>query len=120
MNPEWLDLMQRRAARVRANARVRDWEYRQRHHAKGAWLRLRRTLTDASRALAISEAQAAKLVDRGATPLAVGHELHPVRTLLWVTAAGFVELGEVREVPMHLSSILREPFLVLLPMSDGH
>src|SRR5439155_8523420 len=110
MNPAWRALMEKRAADVRARSLVRAWEYRQRDHAKGTWFRLRRALTDASRVYAISEVQAASLAARGLAPLRVGRQLHPERSLYWVETADLAELGEVREVAVHLETVLREPF----------
>ncbi len=45
--------LERRAVQVYARAAVRAWEYRQRHHARGVWGRLRRLLAFSSKAYAI-------------------------------------------------------------------
>ncbi|HEV8358624.1 MAG TPA: hypothetical protein VGX21_05695 [Methylomirabilota bacterium] len=47
------DDLERRVRQVRSRVAVQAWEYRQRHHAKGVWMRLRRILADAQAAYVI-------------------------------------------------------------------
>ena len=76
------EVLQRRARSVRARAAVRQWEYRQRRHAKGVWVRLARLLADASHAWEIDEAIANQLIAEGCQVEPVGLELEPVKTLI--------------------------------------
>ena len=54
-----------RVKAVRARARVRRWEYRQRNLAHGAWDRFRAALAHAREAYAIDDATAAELLAEG-------------------------------------------------------
>jgi hypothetical protein len=78
------EVLERRARSVRARASVRQWEYRQRRHAKGVWVRLTRLLADASHAWEIDEATASRLVAEGCQVESVGLELEPAKTLIVV------------------------------------
>jgi hypothetical protein len=69
---------------------VRAWEFRQRHHAKGMWMRLRRVLADAQSAYVIPSVEAQKL-------LAEGYAAHPVgREPGWAPGSSHV-LANVHE-----------------------
>ena len=85
MNP-MIEILERRAKQVRSRAAIRRWEYRQRHHSKGVWVRLTRLLADMSYAWDIDEAFAEQLIAQGHEPEAVGLELQPTKTLLVLTA----------------------------------
>jgi hypothetical protein len=65
-----------RVKAVRARARVRRWEYRQRNLAHGAWDRFRAALARAREAYAIDDATAAALLSEGfqADDRGRGHE----------------------------------------------
>ena len=71
-----------RLRRIRERTLIRAWEYRQRHHSKGVWFRLRRVLVDAGQAFVISPEQADQLQAEGHLPLPVGQELEPQKRML--------------------------------------
>jgi len=76
------EILERRARSVRARASVRQWEYRQRRHAKGVWVRLTRLLADASQAWEVDESFAKQLIAEGCEVEPVGLELQPTKTLI--------------------------------------
>jgi hypothetical protein len=76
--------LHRRAREIRARLAVRAWEFRQRHHAKGVWFRLRRVLADTEFAFAIDDADADALAREGGAELQVGRELAPAKRLYLV------------------------------------
>ena len=79
--------LERRLRQVRARLLVRSWEYRQRHHARGAWLRLRRLLADAREAFAVPDETTDELVLEGYSLEPVGRELEPPRRIVFVPPA---------------------------------
>jgi len=74
-----------RVKAVRARARVRRWEYRQRNLAHGAWDRFRAALAHAREAYAIDDATAAALLAEGFAADERGRGLEPPRTIVWIT-----------------------------------
>jgi hypothetical protein len=91
-----------RARRMRQRLSVRAWEYRQRHHAKGVWHRLRRVLADAAAAYVIPDEQARRLLDEGLPAEPVGQELQPPKTLIFVTPSQLASITERQEIPVTL------------------
>ena len=73
-----------RARRARAQSAVRAWEYRQRHHAKGFWFRLRRLLADTASAWSLPEDEARRLIAEGYEAADVGSQLEPPKVLVVV------------------------------------
>ncbi len=89
--------------------------YRQRHHAKGVWTRLRRLLADAQSAYAIPGSVAEQLLAEGFLPEAVGQELEPPKVVLFVPAERAALITGAREIPVRLEGALLEaPALVLV------
>lgn len=101
------EALHRRARRVRQRAAVRQWEYRQRRHAKGVWVRLTRLLADMSQAWEISEAVAARLIAEGCAVEPVGLEIEPAKTLIVIpeTRRDLCD-GEARPIPVNLGAEL--------------
>jgi hypothetical protein len=113
------DRLERRAREARTRALIRSWEYRQRHHAKGVWFRLRRLLAGARAAFAVPEAEARRLVAEGHRPEPVGEELEPPKTILFVTRERLEGIAERRELPVRLGSeLLAARFLVLVAFEE--
>jgi hypothetical protein len=111
-----IDALQKRARQLRARVAVRAWEYRQRHHAKGVWLRLRRLLASAKEAYVITEDEAARLVEEGVRPEAVGRELEPPRAIFVVSAERAREMTGRKEIAVTLGpELLAAERLVLVP-----
>jgi hypothetical protein len=109
------DALERRVRQARSRAAVRAWEYRQRHHAKGVWLRLRRILADAEAAYVIPEGEAEGLVAEGFPPEPVGRELEPVKVILFLPAERVARLTGAREIPVRLGvELLEAPALALI------
>jgi hypothetical protein len=109
------DDLARRVQQVRSRFAVRAWEYRQRHHAKGVWMRLRRILADARSAFVIPLTEADQLLAEGFQPEAVGRELEPPKIILFVPAARAERLNEAREIPVRLEvALLEAPALALV------
>jgi hypothetical protein len=111
-------------ARVRQmseRALIRAWEYRQRNLSKGVWFRLRRVLTDASRAFVVTAEQANQLESMGCHPLPIGEELEPKKRIFMLHEQQLANSSAYRRVPVRLSrEILDAPNLVLVSfVSDG-
>jgi hypothetical protein len=81
---------------------VRQWEYRQRRHVKGVWVRLTRLLADASDVWEIDEATANQLIAKGCLVEPVGLELEPAKTLVILPAA-HLDLSGVGARPIPVS-----------------
>lgn len=99
---------ERRLRELRSRLLVRARDYRQRHHARGVWFRLRRVLADASDVYAISAQEAQQLVAEGYAPESVGRELAPPRLILFVTAERTSRLSSARRLAARLSAELLE------------
>lgn len=109
------DELERRVRQVRSRVAARAWGYRQRRHARGVWMRLRRILADAQAAYVISESDAALLVAEGFRAEAVGRELEPAKIILFVPAARVARLTRAREIPVSLEvELLEAPALALV------
>jgi hypothetical protein len=110
------DALERRVREVRSRVAVRAWEYRQRHHAKGVWMRLRRILVDAEAAYVIPGGEAERLVAEGFRPEAVGRELEPPKVILFLPAERVARLTGARGIPVRLGAeLLEAPALVRFP-----
>jgi hypothetical protein len=95
---------------------VRSWTYRQRHHARGVWFRLRRTLADAREAYAVAREEAETLVAEGHEPASVGAELEPPKLVFVIPAARVARLRSARPLAVRLSAeLLAAECLVLVP-----
>jgi hypothetical protein len=109
------DDLERRLRQVRARVAVRAWAYRQRHHARGVWMRLRRVLAEAAVAYVIPLGEAERLVGEGLQPEPVGQELEPPRIILFVPAERAARISGAREVPVRLDAeVLEAPALALV------
>ena len=97
---------ERRLRQLRSRLLVRAWDYRQRHHARGVWFRLRRLLADASAAYVVSAEEAQELVAEGHAPEPVGEELLPARQILFVSAERASRLVSARPLTVRLSAEL--------------
>lgn len=107
-----------RVKAVRARARVRRWEYRQRNLAHGAWNRFRAALTHAREAYAIDEATAAALVAEGYAVDDRGRGLEPPRTLIWITAERAARLPGAHPLVLRLDAeLLAARSIALVPFT---
>lgn len=105
-----------RVKAIRARARVRRWEYRQRNLAHGAWDRFRTALAHAREAYALDDATAAALLAEGFVADERGRGLEPPRTLIWITAERASRLEGVRPVALRLDAeLLAARNLALVP-----
>jgi hypothetical protein len=105
-----------RVKAIRARARVRRWEYRQRNLAHGAWDRFRAALAHAREAYAIDEATAAALIAEGFATDDRGRGLEPPRTLVWITAERAARLADARPIALRLDAeLLGARCLALVP-----
>jgi len=108
--------LHRRAREIQGRLAVRAWEYRQRHHSKGVWFRLRRVLADAAFAYSIDDADADALAREGPVELAVGRELAPAKRLLFVSAVRTESLPSRQPVAVRLGAdLLGARNLALVP-----
>lgn len=104
---------------MRANAAVRRWEYRQRHHARGVWFRLRRLLADAKSAWRLTEQDAARLIGEGYLPEPVGQELQPPTVILLIPERRLLEIELRSQLGLRLGAdLLQTRFLALVRWPD--
>lgn len=105
-----------RVKTIRARARVRRWEYRQRNLAHGAWDRYRTALAHAREAYALDDATAAALLAEGFVADDRGRGLEPPRTLIWITAERASRLEGARSIALRLDAeLLAARNLALVP-----
>jgi hypothetical protein len=105
-----------RVKAIRARARVRRWEYRQRNLSHGAWDRFRTALAHAREAYALDDATTATLLAEGFIADERGRGLEPPRTLIWITAERASRLEGVRPVALRLDAeLLAARSLALVP-----
>jgi hypothetical protein len=98
--------LERRLRQQRSRVAVRSWDYRQRHHARGVWFRLRRILADAQAAFAIPCDEAAKLIAEGYPAEPVGRELEPPKVLFFVPANRVAQIGSAQRLAVRLGADL--------------
>lgn len=116
MSAEASARLHKRARRTRADAAVRRWEYRQRHHARGVWFRLRRLLADAKAAWRVSADDATLLIGEGIEPDPIGLALEPPMTILVVPQGRLETLTSRRPVALGLGAdFLGSRNVVLVP-----
>jgi hypothetical protein len=114
MNP----VLERRLKQQRARVLVRSWEYRQRRHARGAWFRLRRVLTDAAAAYVVSADDARQLIGEGYRAKPVGEEFEPPKVIVFAAPERVARLAHARPVPVRLGGeLLLADHLVLVPFT---
>lgn len=105
-----------RVKAVRARARIRRWEYRQRNLAHGAWARFRVALAHAREAYAIDDATATALIAEGFLIDDRGRGLEPPRTLVWITTERAGRLTGARPIALRLDAeLLAARCLALVP-----
>ena len=105
--------LERRVRLVRARARVRRWEYRQRHGAHGVWFRLRRFLAFSAEAWVLPDPEVRTLLAEGYEPDPVGRELEPPKILLRVSRDRLERLQGLRSIPVSLGpELLAAPAVV--------
>jgi len=108
--------LERRARELRARVLVRSWAYRQRHHARGVWFKLRRVLAEASAAFVVAPEDAAALVAEGCRVEPVGESLEPRKVIVFAAAERVARIGSARAVPVRLGrDVLEAQHLVLTP-----
>jgi hypothetical protein len=111
-----VEVLHERARRIRARAKIRAWEARQRHHSKGVWYRLRRELAFAREVFIIDDSDAEQLLSLGYEPLPVGRELEPPKLMLRAGADVVAGLASARPTAVRLSAeLLAAHSLVLIP-----
>lgn len=108
--------LERRVEALRRRVMVRSWEYRQRHHARGAWFRLRRALADAEAAFEIPPEEADRLIAEGYRCDPAGEAFEPRKVILSVPAHRLARVPGARPVPMRLGAdLLQASHLALIP-----
>jgi hypothetical protein len=119
VDAEAIARLHKRARRIRANAAVRRWEYRQRNHARGVWLRMRRRLADAASAWRISADDAALLIEEGIEPDPIGLALEPPMTILVVPQDRLETLASRRRLALGLGAdLIGSRHMVLVPAAS--
>ena len=106
----------RRVQQIRARARVRRWEFRQRHLARGAWQRFRIALATACDAYAIDDATVEELAAEGFARDDRGSGLEPPRRIVWITPERAARLRDARPLALRLdATMLAASALALVP-----
>jgi hypothetical protein len=108
--------LEQRLRQLRSRVLVRSWDYRQRRHARGVWVRLRRVLADASEAYAVAPEDAAELLAEGYRAEPVGQELEPPKLVVFAPAERVVRLASARALTVRLTAeLLAAECLALVP-----
>ncbi len=108
--------LEQRARQYRSRMLIRAWAYRQRHHARGVWFRLRRLLAGASHAYVISSNDADQLRAEGFHIEPVGHGIEPPKVIVFAPPERVARLVSAKEVPVSLGGeLLSAEYLVLVP-----
>lgn len=106
---------------VRARARIRKWEYRQRNLAHGAWTRFRTALAHAREAYAIDDATASLLIAEGFATDDRGQALEPSRMIIWLSAERATRLTDATPLVLRLDAdLLAARYLALVPFPSPH
>lgn len=112
--------LDRRLRQLRSRVLVRAWDYRQRHHARGVWFRLRRVLADAGAAYAIPGDEARVLVAEGWPAAPVGDQLQPPKVIVLVAAERVARIRSARPLDVRLSAdLLSAECLALTPFTTA-
>jgi hypothetical protein len=112
--------LERRLRQFRSRVLVRSWGYRQRHHARGVWFRLRRAMADAREVYAIAVEEARALEAEGHGLEAVGQALEPPRLIVRVPSARLATVAGARPLAVRLSrELLAAEALALVPFDLG-
>jgi len=107
--------LHRRVREAKARVAVRAWQYRQRRHAAGVWMRLRRVLADASEAYAIPPEAMEALVRDGCVPEPVGRELEPAKMIVFADPGRPLAITERKQLAVRLSAeLLAARYLALV------
>ncbi len=110
---------ERRIREHRARELVRSFDYRQRHHARGVWFRLRRVLADAGAAYVIPEDDARRLIAEGHRTEPVGQELDPPKLIVMASSARIAQIASAQPVPVRLGGeLLAATCLALTPFEE--
>lgn len=116
MNEAALLKMRNRVRAARAADLARRFDYRQRNHARGAWFRLRRLLSEAATVWQISTEDAERLRALGVSPEPVGFELEPSISIHLVSEDQLRGLRSREPLAVRLSAeLLRARCLALVP-----
>ena len=109
----------RRVNRIREQAVIRAWEYRQRNTSHGTWFRMRRALLDAAEAWVVNDEDADSLEREGRAPLPVGRELAPPRRMFFVSLEELNTLASRQQIAVRLSQeLLAAKNLALISHAD--
>jgi hypothetical protein len=107
--------MRKRVRAARAADLIRRFDYRQRNHARGAWFRLRRLLSDAATAWQISALDSERLRACGIALEPVGFEVEPPIAIHVVSPEQLQTLGSRQPLAVRLSAeLLRARCLALV------
>lgn len=108
----------RRVKQIQMRARVRGWEFRQRHLAHGAWQRFRLALAMADEAYAVDEVTMQRLVQAGCVSDDRGTALEPPRQIIWITPEQAARLEGARRLALRLDAdMLASTRLALVPFA---
>lgn len=109
------ETIEQRVQTIASRYAVKAWEYRQRNHAKGVWVRLRRLLAGSRQAFIAGDDAIERLVSRGFSSEAVGLQLEPPKRIVVVGAGDNDQIDGSREVPVRMSAeVLTASNLVLV------
>jgi hypothetical protein len=112
-------IFERRLREQRARVLMRSQDYRQRHHARGVWFRLRRVLAEAEAAYVIAEGDARTLAAEGCRTEPVGQALEPRKLIVFASPERIARIASARRVPVRLTrELLDAPCLALAPFSS--
>ena len=106
----------RRVKQIQTRARIRKWEFRQRHLAHGGWHRFRLALAMAREAYAIDQQTLEALIAEGFARDQRGQGLEPAREIVWISSERAAALDGSRSLAIKLDQpMLAARCLALVP-----
>ena len=108
--------LRRRIEKSESSLIERQWEYRQRNHAAGAWFRLRLLLALCEEAYVLTEGDLDSLLATGCPLHPVGSEFLPARSILLVSRDRRAKVMGLPRLPIRLGSgVLTLPRIAVVP-----
>ena len=101
-----MSALERRLRQFRSRVLIRQWNYRQRRHARGSWFQLRRVLADAAEAYVVPGPDMNRLLEEGYRAEPVGDAFEPPKVIVFVPRERIASIAAARPIPVRLEGDL--------------